>query len=423
MGTVVERTRFRLTDDQTDQLSRCESDHHLPDTIRRRARLILCYARGQPTREVARAVGLSSSRTRHWRRMFETSGMAIFAPSILQVSTSEKEAHVASESAGDLQAFYRQPIKAPGLRPDDTLADAGCKVMRYLLSHMLHHEGDVYRGEDPEALHKMRVATRRLRSALRVFGAAFPRKALRPYRKRLRNLARVMGRVRDLDVLLMHLEAHRASLSATALQAFEPLVIYWQQQRLSALVALRTYLHSKEYAGLVRRFHRLLSDGIPVAKAGKRHLPTPSRMQEVAPIHIYQRLAAVRAFGPLLDTATVQLLHRLRIHCKRLRYTLEFCHELLGEANTSVIKDLKKLQDHLGRLQDAQRACELVETLVQDRQDLPARQHAIDREAVMAYAAARRTEQQDLMQSFLSVWRRVERPAFRRRLALGVARL
>jgi CHAD domain-containing protein len=89
-----------------------------------------------------------------------------------------------------------------------TLADA---VLCALWDAMLAESDGAAAGEDPEAVHDMRVAMRRLRSALRVFGDCYPRKALRRLSKRTRRLGRRLGTVRDADVQLAVLRTALAS--------------------------------------------------------------------------------------------------------------------------------------------------------------------------------------------------------------------
>ena len=59
---------------------------------------------------------------------------------------------------------------------------------------------------DPEGVHSMRVASRRLRSALRDFLPYLRKRGLNSVQKRLRNIADALGEVRDHDVAMMALE-------------------------------------------------------------------------------------------------------------------------------------------------------------------------------------------------------------------------
>ena len=74
------------------------------------------------------------------------------------------------------------------------------------LARMLHFEAGTRSGEDIEDLHRMRVATRRMRAAWRVFDGAYRRKVQRRYVRELRAHRRALGEVRDIDVLLEDLD-------------------------------------------------------------------------------------------------------------------------------------------------------------------------------------------------------------------------
>src|SRR5206468_5732412 len=102
------------------------------------------------------------------------------------------------------------------------------KVMRFHLARMIDREPGVRTGDDIEDVHKMRVATRRQRAAWRMFGEAFRKGRTKPYQAGLRSLARRLGAVRDLDVLLEALDAYRADLPATDQRAMEALVSAWR---------------------------------------------------------------------------------------------------------------------------------------------------------------------------------------------------
>ena len=91
-------------------------------------------------------------------------------------------------------------VNGPGITRDDTMAEAARKTLRYHFHQMLDNEAETRLGEDIEALHDMRVATRRMRTAFRVFADFLDADATAPYRKSLKRVGRALGEVRDLDV-------------------------------------------------------------------------------------------------------------------------------------------------------------------------------------------------------------------------------
>src|SRR5207247_8965442 len=94
--------------------------------------------------------------------------------------------------------------RPPGLLPTDSMVVAGKKVLRAHFAAMLANEEGTRAGEDPEALHDMRVATRRMRAALRVLGPYLQATDPTKVRRGLRAIAQSLGSVRDMDVLIMN---------------------------------------------------------------------------------------------------------------------------------------------------------------------------------------------------------------------------
>ncbi|HRL14208.1 MAG TPA: CHAD domain-containing protein, partial [Aggregatilineales bacterium] len=100
------------------------------------------------------------------------------------------------------------------LQPTDQMSEAGRKIVLRDFVEMLRREAGSILGEDSEEVHKMRVATRRMRSASRLFEPYYRGKVIRPLTDGLRRTARTLGAVRDLDVLLEDLARIRAASGA-----------------------------------------------------------------------------------------------------------------------------------------------------------------------------------------------------------------
>jgi len=312
--------------------------------------------------------------------------------------------------------------EGPGVRPGDSMSEAGRKVLRYHLRRMLKHEPGTRSGQDIEELHDMRVATRRMRAAARVFGAYFDRQAFAPYLKGLRRTGRALGDVRDLDVLLHKTQAHVDSLPMDQRDGLTPLLDAWRARREEARERMTRYLDSNRYADFVEAFGEFVTtEGLGAADQPADEEPTPTRVCDLVPLVVHERLAAVRAYEPLLacgDQADIPTLHALRIAFKRLRYTLEFFQEVLGPEAAEIIEETKLMQDHLGDLNDAHVACGLiVEFLAQWHQE---RLAGVSIEGVASYLAAKQAEMTRLIEVFPAAWARFNDPALRHKLALAV---
>lgn len=315
------------------------------------------------------------------------------------------------------------PLEKIGLLPEDDLAEAGRKTMLYHFAQMLRHEPATLLGEDIEALHDMRVATRRLRAAFEVFESAFEPSVMKPHLKGLRAAGRALGEVRDLDVFMEKANHYLESLPPENHADLHLLFEAWGALRAAARQRLVARLNSPDYLFFKRDFNAFLH----TPGAGRRPLPldqiTPHRVNELAPVLIYSRLAAVQAFASQLENAPVERLHALRIEFKKLRYTLEYFREVLGAEAKQIIEEIKTLQDHLGDLNDAHVACLILQQFIQAQEQLSPllTPESPELQAVHAYLAARQAEMETLIAAFPSAWARFERPELRRDLALAIS--
>ena len=328
------------------------------------------------------------------------------------------------EAAARLTPFP-ELLESIGMSRDDALAEAGRKVMRYHFARMLSYEEGTRLGEDIEELHDMRVATRRLRASFEVFQDAFEPGVLKPHLKGLRATGRALGQVRDLDVFMEKVQHYLATIHEERHEGLDVLLNGWKAQRETARTAMLDWMNSEGYADFKKKFNLFLSTPGAGARSTPPSTPTPTNVRDLAPVLIYTRLAAVRAYAPYLDDAPIELLHALRIEFKKLRYTVEYFQEALGKESKDVIDLLKQMQDHLGDLNDAQVASQLVSQFIDEWE---ARQAALPEDErqtideVHHYLTYRQEERQHLLETFQEEWHKhFWQPAFRRYLARAIS--
>lgn len=345
---------------------------------------------------------------------------ALFGP---PVEFSHRDESFALDRPNSDSSIETPAPKKPGLLPDDPMSEAGRKVLRFHFERMLANELGTREGVDIEALHDMRVATRRMRAAFRVFGDFYEPRAIRHLLRGLRRTAGALGPVRDLDVFMENAQAYLAGLPAERAGELDRLVGHWQKQRDKARRRMLDTLDSKAYQEFVHDFHQFVDT--PGMGSLKLDGPTPVQVKHVAPRQIYARYEEVRAYEPFLEDAPIAMLHALRITGKRLRYTLEFFREVLGEAIDEVIQTVVALQDHLGALHDADVARLLLEEYLTKLQGATHSQEegpeANGIEGIEAYLEDRRQALLHLRQTFPGVWQHVTSAETRRRLALAVS--
>jgi CHAD domain-containing protein len=149
-------------------------------------------------------------------------------------------------------------------------------------------------------------------------------------------------------------------------------------------------------------------------------------VRHAAPTLVYDRLADVRAYETILAGASIEQFHALRIEFKKLRYTLEYLREVLGESAEDVIDEVKVVQDHLGDFNDADVACRILSDFLdnweQDQQALPVSKRDSP-EPIVAYLAAKHAERHQLMVNFQETWDHFNSQEIRRAIALCLVEL
>jgi len=239
------------------------------------------------------------------------------------------------------------PVKAATVALTDTMApaDAFRHIALDCLQHLqLNHPGALG-SEDPEYIHQMRVATRRLRAALRLFGPALPEHLEASMRDPLIALTRVLGQARDLDVLLTEI--------ANPVLAALP-----DEPRLPALasdITNRRYAARQEAVDLLAApdyGSTLLAalESLHAAPAAGAEATKLSRFASERLRRLRKKLRQLIAAAEINEPAT---LHALRIAVKRLRYALEFFSPLApAKASHRAIRMLARVQETLGQLND-----------------------------------------------------------------------
>lgn len=402
----------------------------LDETRRTALRIALGYADGRSTSIIAREVGLSESRTRYWRNAVLRQGVALFQTATPNIRPTRADREDASGSASPQPRTTPTPTRRKAPKENDTLdpmlplSTVARRICGQQLDILLRQSKRKTLGADPEVVHRMRVATRRLRSAFVLFEDAFKAKHITVLRKALRRLARLLGNVRDLDVLLLHMQRHVDTLDENEQQAFFPLVAIWREEQALHLNALIEHIQSDSFVV----FEQGMLDFLAHPEKGDAREMTndaglPLRIGAIAPIMIMRRYADIIAFGPYLETATLDVLHALRIHCKKLRYTVEFFRGLLGAEARILLHHTIAMQDLLGEIQDAQTAGQLISAFVDD---LERRQldvtftERINPAPLLHYLAIRQAEKHRLLSTVLPAWENITSTEFRTSLHASV---
>ncbi|WP_165964551.1 CYTH and CHAD domain-containing protein [Actinomadura sp. KC216] len=199
-------------------------------------------------------------------------------------------------------------------------------------------------GED-DAVHRMRVAVRRLRSALRSYRPVLDAERTAPLGPELRWLAGVLGEVRDREVLRMRF----AGAPTFLLDDLE-------RQERAAYRRMNATLKEDRYFALLDKLDRLVIDP-PFAREADR-----KARKELPGLvtRAWDRMARDYASIKTADDPDIAR-HETRKSAKRARYAAELAVPVLGVAARRVVKDARRIQEVLGDYQDGVIAMEHLE--------------------------------------------------------------
>ncbi|TRO45633.1 CHAD domain-containing protein [Candidatus Bathyarchaeota archaeon] len=393
------------------------------EVVARRARALQAWDDGLSRPKIAAHARLSPRRVRHWLSAFRQVRLGVFPPRALQEAMEPGSRRYRAGAPGKALPGLKE---RPGLLRGDTMGQAAVKVLAFHYRRMLSHEPGTRLGEDVEALHDMRVATRRMRAALRVFQASLDPEVHAALRRGMRRTGRALGPVRDLDVFRQRTRAYQDSLPDEQQGGLDEFLQVLEARREAARERMIAYLNGRRYARFKADMDRFL------ASAGSPGGPASSdRVLDVAPAAVRERLADVLAFNQevSLPDPPPERLHALRIACKRLRYTFEFFEEVLGRQTRALIVEIVALQDHLGIIQDAVVAGHILRDYliagtwgVEPLVPLPASQVPLA-PGVEAYLASNTAEFRHMVATLAPAWHRIAGPTFRRRVASALAAL
>jgi len=285
------------------------------------------------------------------------------------------------------------------LRPGERLIDAVRRILQFEAERLFSRTYGLGDPRDPEYVHEMRVAVRRLRTALRIARKALPGERKR-WREDLARLARALGAVRDADVLLLFLRQRLDHAPAADRPALRRLVAAERAARRRAARDLAAAFASRRCRRFRDEFRaRLTRRGALPATAPAARRPVWKHARKA----LRRRFDRLASYGRRLERLDADRRHRLRIDCKRLRYAAEFFAELYPPSLGELIGAMVQMQDLLGEAHDAEVWSERI------ARRLP--RGAAGR-ALRADLAERQTQ---CLRQAAAAWRRFTRPAARRK--------
>lgn len=251
-----------------------------------------------------------------------------------------------------------------------TLGDWASLAIKKHLEKVIKHEADVLKDRSSEDLHQMRVGLRRLRSAITGFAPALdlPKPA---QEKKIGNIARRLGTLRDLDVLQESLQKqYKPALPSEEQRSLKTAVVNLEKQRSQAVKQVKETLENDSYQSLKQSLKKWLKQPSyqDIAKMPIQEVLPDLLLPEVSKLLLHPgwlvgtevkegELNIIKELQP--EIVKQQLaerglsLHDLRKETKRARYQMEVFSDFYGESYGAYLEDVKRIQEILGQMQDS----------------------------------------------------------------------
>ena len=266
------------------------------------------------------------------------------------------------------------PATAPHLAPVEVDAsmrasEVALARLRKLFTNWFANEPAARLGDDPERLHDLRTATRRIDATIGLFAEYLPRTLVRS-RQRVKSLVRTFGAVRDFDVQLATLAKFSRDVSEPDREALEPLFHYLESKRAKARSQMLNELDSKSTRRWLDEFMTVLAH--PSSSPESR---SDALGGVVVPEIIEKRFRRLnKSYRKLTHASSAEEYHECRSRAKKLRYAIESVAPLYGKAAQQMLRRIRRLQNELGDQQDAHVAEQRLLALASEPpDDLPSR--------------------------------------------------
>ncbi len=205
---------------------------------------------------------------------------------------------------------------------------------------------------DPEGVHSMRVASRRLRSALRDFSPYVRKRGLTSSVKQIKSIADALGEVRDQDVAIAALEKTATQAPAEISATLKEFVVSRIETRDQARLKLKSILQRGQLKQLEADFTAAV-DVVTAIGGGKTQSAANVTYLKMARSVMLDRLREMEKMSSnLYKPFRIEPLHEMRIAAKRLRYALELFDQCWGHTISVYAKRAARLQSALGQVHD-----------------------------------------------------------------------
>ena len=240
------------------------------------------------------------------------------------------------------QGQFQPEIAIPEVSATAPAGDVARAAIGKSAMQLIESDPKLRVSDDVEAVHQARVAVRRLRSDLQTFSPLFENEWVCELRERLRWLQDRFSPVRDIDILVQHIEELAEELSPNETTHAAQLIDEWHEEQKRAHETLRNEIREPRYTELLNAIVQAATHPREIEMAKQSACDVTPKLLQGAFKKV--RKAVRRAGLPPSDRD----LHQIRIKAKHLRYGAEAFACVLGRRAERLAAEAEELQTILG---------------------------------------------------------------------------
>nr|WP_321456061.1 CHAD domain-containing protein [uncultured Cohaesibacter sp.] len=246
--------------------------------------------------------------------------------------------------------------------PSEVASCVATRIMAAYMPVIRLNENGIVEDIDTEFLHDYRIALRKIRSVLSLFKGIYSDEQTKDLKQRFSSLMAKTGRLRDLDVYLLEKKAFFSLVPEALHPGLSEMFAVFSLERGEAMEALADHLVSEGY----QKEMQLLSDSLSAPDALQKGPKADENAHDYACRLIWKRYRKLcKIASSITNDSRDSEVHALRIHCKKLRYLLEFFAPAFpGKEIKGLVKPMKRLQDNLGAFNDCSVQIEALSTFL-----------------------------------------------------------
>ena len=244
------------------------------------------------------------------------------------------------------------PSKPKASETDASYCVFGTNILSKLLQSLQAQIQGVIESEEIEYVHKMRVASRRIRATMPLFQICFPKKKFKKWLTQVKKVTRLLGDARDLDVQIAFMQNYLEKLESTTDRPSLALLLKsYRDRRKTAQTIVESGLKELQNSVALKEMRELFEETDKELDKEPFHA---SSVREKAYWHIASRIDDFLELEKFVHQKNALLKHHeMRVKAKHLRYTMEAFSSLYKNDLTNEVAAVKEFQDALGEMHDS----------------------------------------------------------------------